>query len=175
VLVPAAGVKSITERSRLPLRVRELSEARVGLLAVGVLNTKARDLVIKQVQSLDPEDQQDARGRALEDAVRASSFGRRALALGLFFAVVGCGARGVRAPAGATPAPAPLVDPARRPGRAPHPGGDAGLGPPSARSAARSSARSRAPSTWSPPSSMAGPPAPASARRSTTSSRPAWC
>jgi len=55
VLVPAAGVKTITERSRLPLRVRELPDARVGLLAVGVLDVRARDLFIKQVQSLDAE------------------------------------------------------------------------------------------------------------------------
>jgi hypothetical protein len=53
VLVPAAAVKSITERSRLPLKVRELPEARVGLLAVGVVNAKVRELVIKQFLSLD--------------------------------------------------------------------------------------------------------------------------
>jgi hypothetical protein len=55
VLVPAAGVKAITERSRLSLRVRELPEARVGLLAVGVLNAKTRELFVKQVQTLDAE------------------------------------------------------------------------------------------------------------------------
>jgi hypothetical protein len=55
VLVPAAGVKTITERSRLSLRVRELPEARVGLLAVGVLNARIRELFIKQIQSLDGE------------------------------------------------------------------------------------------------------------------------
>jgi hypothetical protein len=55
VLVPAAGVKTITDRSRLALRVRELPEARVGLLAVGVLNPKTRELMIKQVQALEGE------------------------------------------------------------------------------------------------------------------------
>jgi hypothetical protein len=55
VLVPAAAVKSITERSRLTLGVREIPEARVGLPAVGVLNVKVRDLVAKQFQALDAE------------------------------------------------------------------------------------------------------------------------
>jgi hypothetical protein len=53
VLVPAAAVKSITERSRLSLRVRELPDAKVGLLAVGVLSGKARDVIVKQIQALD--------------------------------------------------------------------------------------------------------------------------
>jgi hypothetical protein len=53
VLVPAAAVKSVTERSRLPLKVRELPDARVGLPAVGVLNAKVKDLMVKQVQGLD--------------------------------------------------------------------------------------------------------------------------
>jgi hypothetical protein len=53
VLVPAAAVKSVTERSRLPLKVREMPEARVGLPAVGVLNTRVRELMVKQVQGLD--------------------------------------------------------------------------------------------------------------------------
>jgi hypothetical protein len=55
VLVPAASVKSVTERSRLPLKVRELPDARVGLLAVGVLSARARDVMVKQIQSLDGE------------------------------------------------------------------------------------------------------------------------
>jgi hypothetical protein len=55
VLVPAAAVKSVTERSRLPLKVRELPDARVSLPAVGVLNTKVRDALVKQIQSLDGE------------------------------------------------------------------------------------------------------------------------
>jgi hypothetical protein len=53
VLVPAAAVKSVTERSRLPLRVRELPDARVGLAAVGVVNAKTRDVFIKAFQGLD--------------------------------------------------------------------------------------------------------------------------
>jgi hypothetical protein len=53
VLVPAAAVKSVTERSRLPLKVREIPDARVGLPAVGVLNTRVKDLMVKQVQALD--------------------------------------------------------------------------------------------------------------------------
>jgi hypothetical protein len=55
VLVPAASVKSVTERSRLPLKVREVPDARVGLPAVGILNAKVRDLMIKQIQALDGE------------------------------------------------------------------------------------------------------------------------
>jgi hypothetical protein len=53
VLVPAAAVKSITERSRLTLHVRELPDAKVGLLAVGVLSARARDVMVKQVLTLD--------------------------------------------------------------------------------------------------------------------------
>jgi hypothetical protein len=43
----------VTERSRLPLKVREIPDARVGLPAVGVLNTRVKDLMVKQVQALD--------------------------------------------------------------------------------------------------------------------------
>jgi hypothetical protein len=53
VLVPAAAVKSVTERSRLPLKVREMPDARVGLPAMGVLNARVRDLMVRQVQGLD--------------------------------------------------------------------------------------------------------------------------
>jgi hypothetical protein len=53
VLVPSAAVKSVTERSRLPLRVRELPDARVTLPAVGVLNAKTKPLAIKQILGLD--------------------------------------------------------------------------------------------------------------------------
>jgi len=53
VLVPAAAVKSVTERSRLPLKVREIPDAKVGLPAVGVLNPKVKDLMVKQVLALD--------------------------------------------------------------------------------------------------------------------------
>jgi hypothetical protein len=53
VLVPSAAVKSVTERSRLPLRVRELPDAKVTLPAVGILNAKIRPLAIKQILGLD--------------------------------------------------------------------------------------------------------------------------
>jgi hypothetical protein len=55
VLVPATAVKSMTDRSRLDLRVRSLPDARVGLPAVGVVNERFRDLVTKQIQALDGE------------------------------------------------------------------------------------------------------------------------
>jgi hypothetical protein len=55
VLVPATLVKSVTERSRLPLRVRELPDARVGLPAVGIVNAKVRDVLVQQIQGLDGE------------------------------------------------------------------------------------------------------------------------
>jgi hypothetical protein len=55
VLVPAGAVKSVTERSRLPLKVRELPDARVGLPAVGVLNAKVRAVLVQQIQGLDTE------------------------------------------------------------------------------------------------------------------------
>ena len=55
VLVPTSAVKSMTDRSRLDLRVHSLPDARVKLPAVGVLNDRVRDLVIKQIQALDGE------------------------------------------------------------------------------------------------------------------------
>jgi hypothetical protein len=55
VLVSAASVKNVTERSRLVVRVRELPDARVGLLAVGVLTPAVREIVVKIVQGLDAE------------------------------------------------------------------------------------------------------------------------
>jgi hypothetical protein len=55
VLVPAAAVKSISERSRMEMHVRELPEARVGLPAVGIVNAKVRDLLLRQIQALDGE------------------------------------------------------------------------------------------------------------------------
>jgi hypothetical protein len=53
VLVPAVAVKSLTERSRLPLRVKNLDDAMVGLPAVGLLNVAARSLIVGQLQALD--------------------------------------------------------------------------------------------------------------------------
>jgi hypothetical protein len=55
VLVPAAAVKSVTERSRLSLRVREFPDAKVGLLAVGVLSPKSREVMVRQIQALDQD------------------------------------------------------------------------------------------------------------------------
>jgi hypothetical protein len=55
VLIPSSEVKAVTEHSQLSLQVRELPEGKVGLAAVGVLNPKVRDLIVKQIQALDPE------------------------------------------------------------------------------------------------------------------------
>lgn len=55
VLVPTSAVKAMSERSRLTLKVRELGDARVGLPAVGVVNARARDALLKQVPALDAE------------------------------------------------------------------------------------------------------------------------
>jgi hypothetical protein len=43
----------MTERSRLPLRVRELGATRVKLPAVGVNNPAARELIVSQFRALD--------------------------------------------------------------------------------------------------------------------------
>lgn len=55
VLIPASAVKRFTERTRLPLTVRELPGARVGLPAVAVRNEKTRSLVLQAIQKLDSE------------------------------------------------------------------------------------------------------------------------
>jgi hypothetical protein len=55
VLVPGTAVKSVAERSHLPLLVREFDDAKVGLIALGVLNRWARDVTVKQIQSLNQE------------------------------------------------------------------------------------------------------------------------
>jgi hypothetical protein len=55
VLIPSSEVKAVTEHSQLSLQVRELPEGNVGLAAVSLLNPKFRDLVVKQIQALDPE------------------------------------------------------------------------------------------------------------------------
>jgi hypothetical protein len=55
VLVPAAVVKSVSERSRLPLKVRELPDARVGLPAVGLINARAREVLLREIQALDSD------------------------------------------------------------------------------------------------------------------------
>jgi hypothetical protein len=55
VLVPASAVKRLTERTRLPLTVRDLPNARVGLPALAIRNEKSRSTVIQAVQKLDSE------------------------------------------------------------------------------------------------------------------------
>lgn len=53
VLLPASSVKTFTERSRLRLQSRELTDARVSLTGVAVVNANLRALIVKQLQSLD--------------------------------------------------------------------------------------------------------------------------
>jgi hypothetical protein len=53
ILIPAAAVKRLTERTRLPLVVRELPGGRFGLPAVGVVDPAARDAVVRSLQGLD--------------------------------------------------------------------------------------------------------------------------
>jgi hypothetical protein len=52
VLVPAVAVDRLKERSRLPLRVRTLTDALVGLPAAGLINASARRLLVSQFQAL---------------------------------------------------------------------------------------------------------------------------
>ncbi|HEX3694927.1 MAG TPA: hypothetical protein VH374_06005 [Polyangia bacterium] len=53
IVTPTATVRDITERSRLPLRVRELSAVHVKLASVGVRTTAARALIVSQFRALD--------------------------------------------------------------------------------------------------------------------------
>jgi hypothetical protein len=53
ILIPAAGVKRLTERTRLPLAVRELPNGRFGLPAIGVVDPAARDAIVRLIQELD--------------------------------------------------------------------------------------------------------------------------
>jgi hypothetical protein len=55
VLIPAAMVKRLTERTRLPLAVRDLPGAHVGLPAVAVLKPAARDIVVRSLLGLENE------------------------------------------------------------------------------------------------------------------------
>ena len=55
ILLPGAVVKRLTERTRLPLAVRELPGAHVGLPAVAVLKPAIREMVVRSVQGLDAE------------------------------------------------------------------------------------------------------------------------
>jgi hypothetical protein len=53
VLVPGSAAKSISERSRLRLRVHNLPDARVGLPALGVWRSQQRAFIVQRVQGLD--------------------------------------------------------------------------------------------------------------------------
>lgn len=55
VLLPSPAAKAFMERSKMPLRVSELPDARVGLPGVAVLNAGVRDVVVRQILGLDPE------------------------------------------------------------------------------------------------------------------------
>jgi hypothetical protein len=55
ILIPQAGVKRLTERTRLPLTVRELPNGRFGLPAVGVVDPAARDAVVRLIEGLDAQ------------------------------------------------------------------------------------------------------------------------
>ncbi len=53
VVAPAASVRDFTERSRLPLRIRDLPVVHVRLPAVGVRNPDVRERVVSQIRALD--------------------------------------------------------------------------------------------------------------------------
>jgi hypothetical protein len=53
ILVPAAAVEGLKARSRLPLRVRPLPDALVGLPALGLVNPAAGRRLVGQLQGLD--------------------------------------------------------------------------------------------------------------------------
>ena len=53
VLVPGSAAKSISERSRLRLRVHNLPDARVGLPALGVWKAQYRAFFVRQLQAVD--------------------------------------------------------------------------------------------------------------------------
>lgn len=53
ILLPAASVKPLSERSRLTLHVRPVPDARVGLPSVAVLSPAARENVLVQFRALD--------------------------------------------------------------------------------------------------------------------------
>jgi hypothetical protein len=54
VLASASAAKTITQRSRLRLRVQSVPDARVGLPALGVWTPEKRALIVRQVQAIDP-------------------------------------------------------------------------------------------------------------------------
>ena len=53
VLVPKLFVNTLAERSRMPLRARDLGGVRIKLPAIGVRDPAARPLVLQQIQNLD--------------------------------------------------------------------------------------------------------------------------
>jgi len=53
ILIPTAGMKRLTDRTRLPLVSRDLPNARLGLPAVAVINPAMRDTVVRALQGLD--------------------------------------------------------------------------------------------------------------------------
>lgn len=55
ILIPGSVVKRLTERTRLPLAVRELPGAHVGLPAVAVLHPANRDTIVRSMRGLDAE------------------------------------------------------------------------------------------------------------------------
>jgi hypothetical protein len=55
VLVPGGAAKGLSERSRLRLRVHPLTDARVGLPALGVRKGELRDLFVRDLTRLDAE------------------------------------------------------------------------------------------------------------------------
>jgi hypothetical protein len=55
VLVPGSALKRLTERTRLPLTVRDLPGARVGLPALAIRNEKARAVIVQAIQKVDAE------------------------------------------------------------------------------------------------------------------------
>ena len=55
ILLPGVMVKRLTERTRLPLSVRDLPGAHVGLPGVAVLKPAARDIVVRSLLGLESE------------------------------------------------------------------------------------------------------------------------
>jgi hypothetical protein len=55
ILIPSAVLKRLTERTRLPLVVRELPGAHVGLPAVAMLRPLNRDTIVRSLRGLDAE------------------------------------------------------------------------------------------------------------------------
>ncbi len=54
VVLPGAAVPRLLERTRLPIKTRELQDGLVGLPAVAVLNDAVRDVIVRSFHDLDP-------------------------------------------------------------------------------------------------------------------------